>query len=233
MSKIQVTDQELCKIHLFSALSSLQLASLRTQMQRYRLGAGELLFRQGQSAEQFFLIQSGQIKLFRLATTGHEKIIEILSARQTFAEAVMFMQSSCYPVNAQALKSSIVLGFNNDFFLTLLQESPATCLQLLAKMSIHLHHWLHEIEHLTQQNATYRLIHFLQQRIPQPAHPPIEILLDTPKHVLASQLSIQPETLSRIFKQLTQKGILSVRGKSIRINALEKLALYATAELED
>jgi len=226
MNKIHITDQEFFKIHLFSALSPSQLHYLRAHMQRYELQCGELLFSQGQAAQQFFLIQSGQIKLSRLALSGHEKIVEIMSAQQTFAEAVMFMQQQSYPVNAQALKSSVVIGVNNDAFLNMLRQSPATCFQLLAKMSIHLHQWLNELDRLTQQNATYRLIHFLQQRIPQQAQLPLEIHLETPKHILASQLSIQPETLSRIFKQLTQAGILSVEGKRVRIHSLEKLYFY-------
>lgn len=177
MNKIHITDQEFLKIHLFSALSPSQLHYLQAHMQRYYLQCGELLFSQGQAAKQFFLIQSGQIKLSRLALSGHEKIVEIMSAQQTFAEAVMFMQQQSYPVNAQALKSSVVIGVNNDAFLNMLRQSPATCFHLLAKMSIHLHQWLNELDRLTQQNAIYRLIHFLQQRIPQQAQAPLEIYL--------------------------------------------------------
>ncbi|MCP4043959.1 MAG: cyclic nucleotide-binding domain-containing protein, partial [Gammaproteobacteria bacterium] len=56
-----------------------------------RLGKGDSLFTMGDPARSFFLMQKGQIKLYRLASSGQEKIIEIIRPGHTFAEAVMFM----------------------------------------------------------------------------------------------------------------------------------------------
>ncbi|MGB5835069.1 MAG: helix-turn-helix domain-containing protein [Thiohalocapsa sp.] len=51
--------------------------------------------------------------------------------------------------------------------------------------------------------------------------------LDVRKGVLASRLSIKPEAFSRLTKQLTRDGIISVHGAHITIvdrNALTRLA---------
>jgi CRP-like cAMP-binding protein len=41
--------------------------------------------------------------------------------------------------------------------------------------------------------------------------------LNTPKHVVASRLSIQPETLSRILSRLSKQSLIEVRGSHIEV----------------
>ncbi len=89
------------------------------------------MIRQGQPAERFFLVLKGRVKLYRISTDGQEKVVEIIQAGQTFAEAVMFMQRSEYPVCAETLEAVQLVSFPNRLMLTLLEESPQTCLHLL------------------------------------------------------------------------------------------------------
>ena len=42
-----------------------------------------------------------------------------------------------------------------------------------------------------------------------------DLQLTTPKNVIASRLSIQPETLSRTLARLTRQGLLEVHGQHI------------------
>ncbi|MGZ8096459.1 MAG: helix-turn-helix domain-containing protein, partial [Methylosarcina sp.] len=40
---------------------------------------------------------------------------------------------------------------------------------------------------------------------------------ETPKQILASRLSVRPETFSRILQQLSRKGLISVQGKTVEV----------------
>ena len=53
------------------------------------LKMGGVLFRQQQAAKYFYLLTAGDIKLYRLSADGAEKVIELIRAGQTFAEAVI------------------------------------------------------------------------------------------------------------------------------------------------
>ena len=53
------------------------------------------------------------------------------------------------------------------------------------------------------------------------------IQLDIPKHVLASRLSITPETLSRILKRLSEQEIIQVQEHSILLLNLPALRLLS------
>jgi CRP/FNR family transcriptional regulator, dissimilatory nitrate respiration regulator len=171
-------------------------------------------------------VRSGQMKLFRLSLDGVEKVIEIIQPGQTFAEAVMFMERQNYPVSAEAITASEVYSFDSRGFMQVLRESTDTCFRLMADMSMRLHMRLNEIDHLTLQNATYRMINYISQQIPEGATADIEIELNAPKSIIASRLSVQPETFSRILSNLTKEGIISVHGKNVRILDVKKLRAY-------
>ena len=216
--------------HLLSGLSDEQLKRVERSTRVLQLEEGEHLFEQGQKAERFYQVRSGQIKLYRVSVEGSERVIEVVQPGQSFAEAVIFMEESCYPLNAEAIAATELLAFDSATFLKILSESKDACFKLLADMSRRLHHRLNEIDYLTLQNATFRLVHYLLQQIPpeQQDDEVVDIKLTTSKTIIASRLSIQPETFSRILKNLSKKELISVKGKSITLLDVEQLRDYQT-----
>ena len=216
--------RELRRAYLFADMSEPHLHALVDGMQEIQLNAGKALFRQGQAAERFYFLREGLIKLFRLSPEGDEKIIEIMRPGETFAEAVMFMGSQGrYPVNAEAINESRLYAFEQKTFLNMLRESSDATFGLLGSMSRRLHMLVNQIESLTLQNATYRLVAYLLEEIPHDARSSPEVQLTTPKGVIASRLAIQPETLSRILAKLRQGGLIEVHGNHITIRDVQAL----------
>ena len=226
MQNPEAVDAELRRNYLFSGLDETQIAKVKQSMRMLQLEEGERLFDHGIHAERFFMVRSGQMKLFRLSLDGVEKVIEIIQPGQTFAEAVMFMERQNYPVSAEALAASEVYSFDSRSFMQVLRESTDTCFRLMADMSMRLHMRLNEIDHLTLQNATYRMINYLSQQIPDGSTAKIAIELNAPKSIIASRLSIQPETFSRILSNLQKEGVISVHGKQVEIHDVRKLREY-------
>ena len=56
-----------------------------------------------------------------------------------------------------------------------------------------------------------------------------KFVLDIPKQVLASRLSIKPETLSRIFRNLTNAGLIAIHGNEITV--LDRAHLLDIADI--
>ncbi len=214
-----VDPSNLKQIYLFSALGDSQLREIAANTKHKTLKAGERLFHQGDPCDYFFFLRRGQIKLFRLSRDGDEKVIYVVLGGQTFAEAVMFMErKEGYPVNAETLESSDLLCFDSKTFVTLLKRSPDTCLRVMGNMSRRLRWQVNEIDRLTLHNATFRLIHYLLDVCQEQPGGKFEARLTTPKNVLASWLSIQPETFSRILSRLTERKLLEVEGQTIRFD---------------
>jgi len=208
---------------LFSSLSDAQYLHIVESAKRVNLTESEVLFRQQTKADYFYLLETGDIKLYRLAPNGSEKVIELIRAGQTFAEAVMFMHGNFYPVNAQALSKSQLIRIDMEVYRDLLEHSPETSLKILGYMSQRLHGLIQEIEQVSLQNAKIRMIQFLLSELPSGESTPYIIQWNTPKTVLASRLSIRPETFSRILQQLSQEGLIAVDKKSIEILNIEQL----------
>ncbi len=220
----EIFDAELRRNYLFSSLGDQQFAHVKHNMHILRLDEGQHLFDHGQKAERFFMVHSGQVKLFRLSLDGIEKVIDIVQPGQSFAEAVMFMKSQNYPVSAQSINACEVFSFDSRNYVQLLGDSIDSCFHLLGDMSMRLHMLLNDIDHLTLQNATYRLISYIAKQIPEGSgSASVEIELSTPKNIIASRLSIQPETFSRILKNLAKDGIINVHGKYVEIHDVQRL----------
>ena len=206
---------------LFSALDDAQLNQALKGVKIQSLASGETLVSRGEPAHSFFWVRSGLVKLYRLSPSGEEKVIEIIRPGQTFAEAILFSgKISHYPVNAEMLDAGEVWCISCDNFKAVLGNSVETCFQLLGSLSQRLHKHVNEIDRLTLQTATDRVITYLLQHKPENSN---EVQLLISKQTLASQLSIKPETLSRTLKKLTQEGLISAQGNVIVLQSPEKL----------
>jgi len=222
----ETADNELRQHVLFAGLDDTQLRRVKEGITVVQLAEGEHLFEQGQPAERFFLLRAGQVKLYRLSPGGNEKVIEIIRPGQSFAEAVMFMDRHDYPVSAQALSRLDAFAIANESFLHVVRNSVDTCFRLMADMSVRLRQRLNEIDALTLQNATLRLVNYLLRQIPEGGGNEARIELPAAKNIIASRLSVQPETLSRILHNLSDKGLITVKGLQIAVHDVQRLHDY-------
>jgi CRP-like cAMP-binding protein len=209
-----------------SRLTEAQLERVHRRSHRVRLEEGQWLFSQGDEARRFFLVLEGQMKLFRLSPEGNEKIIEIISAGSTFAEALMFLERPYYPVCAAALSRVELVSMDARDFAHMLRESVDTCFLILGDLSQRLRGLIGEIDRLTLHGATGRVASYLLERASECGE---SFELDVRKSVVASRLSVKPETFSRAIKSLSDQGLITVQGNHFRV--LDRQALVETAKL--
>ena len=208
---------ELTDAYLFAKLDDQQLQRVRSMSRDIHLDDGEALFEVGDPASRFFLVVEGQMKLSRLSLNGDEKVIEVVSPGHTFAEALMFLDRPHYPVRATAIGATTLTSFDSNKFKSLLSESVDTCFRVMGDMSQRLRQLIKEIDDLTLQSASGRVAGFLCGKYVYNGQSRVEFDLGTPKAVLASRLSVKPETFSRILNNFTSSGLVRVKGKHIEI----------------
>ncbi|NOZ38055.1 MAG: Crp/Fnr family transcriptional regulator [Gammaproteobacteria bacterium] len=223
MKSEQLLAAALKDVYLFEMLNEKQMAKILQSSALINLASRETLFEAGQSAQRFYLLKSGQVKLYCISADGDEKVMEIVHPSQTFAEAIIFMHKHVYPLSAEAINKSELISFSMQTFKEILEQSTETCFRLMAGMSRRLHARIYEINNLTLHNATYRLVVFLLDQLPSEALELSQIHLITPKSVVASRLAIQPETFSRILTRLSRTGLIEVDGNDITLLNVEGL----------
>lgn len=209
---------------LFGPLTDVQLDRVAQNAVRLRLKPGEALFQQGDAAKRFYLVAAGRVKLFRLSPAGGEKVIEVVSEGGTFGEALVFLEAPRFPVGAQALTAAEVISVDSADFTAMLRGSVDTCFAMMADMSQRLRALVREIDEMSQYSAACRLAAYLYQQLPGDNG---SFELPVSKQVLASRLSIKPETFSRILKDLSTRGLISVDGPRFTVHDPDGLGAMA------
>ena len=212
----------IARLPLFVEVPPAQLQHVAAESREKRLAKGEMLFHKGDPARGFFVIIWGQIKLAFPSSTGNEKVVQVLGPRQSFGEAVMFMDRP-YPVLAEAVSDAMVLHIPRKPVIELLERDTTFALAMLAGLSTRLHSLVHDVESYSLRSSTQRLIGYLLQQCPAEGKGIAEIELPTSKQLIASLLNLTPETLSRIFRDLGDSGLIEVHGRQIRIPDIGRL----------
>ena len=215
----------LSHLPLFQELAPAQLAVLEPACRERRLSKGAMLFQKGDPAKGFFVLVFGQIKLAFPSAQGNEKVVQIVGPRQSFGEAVMFLDLPC-PVFAEALVDSLLLHIGSGPVFELLETDPLFARRMLAGLSMRLHSLVQDVETYSLRSSAQRVVGYLLQHCPQndaECEGSFDISLPTSKQVIASRLNLTPETLSRIYHDLAANGLIAVSGKQITINNAKRL----------
>ena len=157
---------------------------------------------------------------------GFILVAAMLTYGQVFAEAVMFMETRKFPVAAEALTDSVLYSIPSLAYQGILKQNSEYCFHLLGDLSMRLHTQLQELDHLALQNASYRLQRYLIEQLPADCGNRVELKLNIPKQVLASKLSIKPESFSRLLAVLSNQGMITVTRNHIVINDVDQLRKY-------
>ncbi len=202
---------------MFESLGSAELQRIAEFASLRRVGRGEFLFREGEPTSGFFVTHSGAINVHRIAPDGREKTIHIFRKGESFAEATL-PDGSGYPAHACCVEDGHVVFIPRAEFLDLLKIRPDLSLRMLASMSQHLRVLVNALDDLTQKDVETRLAIWLLKRCPQPiTSDPVEIKLDITKTMLAGELRIRNETLSRTIAKMRTLSLIESKGRTVRI----------------
>jgi CRP-like cAMP-binding protein len=207
------------KTPLFATLPDDDLRRVAELAVSRRFAKKEVVFREGDRADGFFVVVSGKVKVFKLSGEGKEQILHVLEAGQTFAEAVIF-EGGAYPAHAETLTEAELFFLPKRPFVDLLERHPNVAIRMLGSLSRWLKRMTDLVESLSLKDVETRLVFYLSEELKARGIPPrdgAELELPIGKNVLASRLGTVPETFSRTLKKLQDDGLIAVRGKRIRI----------------
>lgn len=218
----------LSRLPLFQQLDQETIEQIAAHVRERRLSRGEMLFQKGDMPRGFHVVVFGQIKLAFPSASGNEKVVDIIGARQSFGEAVMFMNCP-YPVFAEAIGDAMVLHVAKEAVFDLIAAEPRFAHQMLAGLSMRIHALLDDVESYSLRSSAQRVIGYLLQLCPADGGAEdreVLVSLPTTKQLIASRLNLTPETLSRILHDLAEARLIEVRGKQIAIAGVRRLREY-------
>lgn len=217
------------KSRMFSDLPTADIEAIAGGCTLRALARDEMLFREGEPALGFYVVQTGQISVFRLTPDGREQIICVFRAPESFAE-VTLATATTYPANAIALEPSQVVLVQKAPFRDLVCRKPELALHMLASMSLHLKHLVQSLHDLKGRPIESRLAEWLLQHSSEEALAGTAAFeLPMSKKLLAAQLNVASETLSRTLARFRSEKLIQVQGPKIYLLNPAELRSYAEA----
>ncbi|OLP19733.1 Crp/Fnr family transcriptional regulator [Leptolyngbya sp. 'hensonii'] len=206
---------------IFQDLVEEQLSALANIAIPQTYKRGETLFLEGDEGTGLFIIKSGRIKVFKVATGGKEQILHIFETNEHFAE-VPALDGGHFPASAAAIEASEVMFIPGTAFLMVLQQNPLLAISMLKTFARHMRKLAHLVDTLSFTEVPERLANYLLNLSDKFGN--IEVVeLNLPKGQLAALLGTIPETLSRTFYKLSQDGMIEINGTTIRLCDRDRL----------
>lgn len=207
---------------MFSALPEKALKKICAIAKFERAGKKDIVFSEGQPVRGFYVILSGQVRLFKTGPNGRMQILHILGAPSSFAEALLFIPR--YPATAQATKKTQLAFISTRSFEKLARSDIQVVLAVIASMGRWLKHTTDLIENLTLKNVSERLAGYvLALNAEKSGARTAPLTSPLSKTALAGLLGTTKETLSRTLKKFSHSKILLFRSSKIAILDRRKL----------
>lgn len=207
-------------ITFFEGLPEEKLAKIAGIAVVKRYNKGEVLFEADIPAHGFYAPVTGRVKIYRTSPSGKEHILHVFGPGEAFGEVPVF-EGRTFPAHAQALDPCEALFFPRRDFEEMIRKDPDIAMKMMAMLSQKLRLLVNKIDDLSLKETPARVASYLLLlRSSQDAD---TFRLDLPKGQIAFYLGTIQETLSRIFKRLTDEGIIAIEGSEITILDREKL----------
>lgn len=221
------TQTYLSNLPMFNELSPTELDRIAAGTTEVRVAKGQIVFQRGDPCLGFHVVVYGQVKLAFVSAQGAEKVIDVLGPGQSFGEALMFTDRP-YVVYAQALTDSLLLHIAKATIDAELEADPRFARLMLAGLSRRLIGLIQDVEAYSLRSGIQRVIGYLLRDIDERRElvPPLRVVLDTTKGVIASRLNLTPEHFSRILGELSHENLITVHGSEIMILDPERLRGY-------
>lgn len=216
---------------IFGGLTPAQVAGIARECWMLEVRRGELVVQRQAPVAGVFALGYGTIKLSLCGLDGQERIVRLVSPGQTFGEAIALLgRPSRY--EARALADCKLVVIPAAALLGLIERDPRFARRMVLVLAERALEMLDEVESSSLRRGVQRLASYLGALI-DPGAPngaagsssggTCTVHLPASKTVIASRLNMKKATLSRLFRSLSEQGLIEVAQRDIRILDRERL----------
>ncbi|MGK7910053.1 MAG: Crp/Fnr family transcriptional regulator [Synechococcus sp.] len=187
-------------------------ATLRESTSTKTFESNEVLFRQGERAAAFYIVESGRVKAVRYTTDGSDVTMQVSREGESVAtEAVFIERYSCTGI---AETRTTVTVYPKERLLTIVQDNPRLLMLFARRLSELVFGLKDNLELRGTRSASSRIMRYLHL-VSNPTSRIIQI--DRPLKDIANELGLAPEVLYRTLSQLEKEGQINRDKRSIQL----------------
>lgn len=209
-------ENELSRVQLFAGLTDEELATLTEAKQVRRYPKNTTIINEGDTTDALYLISSGKVKVVRTLDGGKEVVISVLGPGDYFGEMSLIDHE---PRSASVVtrEDSEIIMLYREMFTRLLLANPQLAVNIMKGLCQRLRDADQRIESLALMDVYGRIAGLLIQMSEE--QDGLQVIRDELTHQdIASMVGASREMVSRILKDLTRGGYITIEKKIITIN---------------
>lgn len=198
------------KISLFDSLNLEQKNLILSKSVHKNYTKGELVFSPGDPGDNLYIINTGEVKIYKLSNQGKEQIIHILKAKDFLGEHALFNNTPLQNT-AEALKTTNICILKGSDIRELILTHPEMGLKILEQYAKKNVQALDMIESIGLYDVEQRIAKYILDLANE--NDSTLIKLPFSKGTFANIIGTTQETLSRKLSSLQDEGIISLQGQ--------------------
>jgi CRP-like cAMP-binding protein len=213
------------RVPFFAILPADRLKALAGHCVVRRIARDEILFAEGEECEGLYVVQSGAIKLFKMADTGREQVLVIERAGSTVAELPLF-DGGRFPASAAAIEDSTLLFLPKREFLDLCRHNSEVAFTVIRTLAWRFRYMTSLVEELSLKEVSHRLARFLRDRALRSGvrtRRGLEFPLEETNQEIAAAIGTVRDLVSRNLRRFVDRGILRLERRRVIVLDMDEL----------
>ncbi|MDH4190034.1 MAG: Crp/Fnr family transcriptional regulator [Betaproteobacteria bacterium] len=214
---------------MFRHLSGPLIARLAAESRSQHAPRGALICRRGESLPGLYAVAFGLVKLALHGSDGSERVVRLVGPGETFGNATALLgRPSSF--DGSAIEDCLLAIIPPGAVLDIVEGDGGFARSLVLRLCESTLGFLAEVEANAHSHAIQRVASYLDRSV-EPINGSGTWLVRLPvtKTVMASRLGIKKETLSRLLRELSERGLIAVDGREIVVHDRPGLAAIARA----
>lgn len=190
------------------------------------LQSGEYLFHEGDHAQHFYFVRSGQIFIMKYAESGRILSLRLATKGSIIGELPLYEENPIYIFNAVAQIPSEVYAIEFPTLHSYLEKKPSLAISLLKIIGQHMrkqHSKFRDLLLYGKKGALYSTLIRLSNSYGQKFDDGILISVPLTNQELANYSATARESLNRMLGELRRRNIIEMRNGLIFIKDIEFL----------
>jgi CRP-like cAMP-binding protein len=135
MANVDQTKVFLSKVPLFQGLKDRQLLRLADRMIERKYAAGDVIVKQGQGGEGFFIVVSGKAEAVRQRGDGESVVVNRFGATDFFGELALLDEEGIRTASITATEPTLCLVLTRWDFLAVLRQDAEMATEILQELA--------------------------------------------------------------------------------------------------
>lgn len=216
---------EIRAFELFKHMDEAEIDELLRPARTVRIQKGQAVFRQGDPAQNFYLLIEGRLKVVQITEDGHQIMVRIVSPGDLFGIARALRRPD-YPGTATAAVDSVVFAWSSSLWENLTDRHPALTKNALHMVARHMQELHSRIREFSTEDVESRVARALTRLVMQAGRRTEEgILIDFPitRQDIAEMIGTTVPTVSRILSSWAESGFVQTSRLRIVVREPYKL----------